>query len=147
MIGSHSGPRAQSAFRRRREPAGTTGHVSFVVGKYYRYCPVGYSRPDQPARGSAMFRRLVLLTAFTTISAQSVVAANATPPAPPVIVDCPLEPLQPDALAEIVAQRPVFARELTPASEAPATDDVAAATKIIEQSLACTNANQPLAAL
>jgi hypothetical protein len=69
------------------------------------------------------------------------------PPATPVIAECTLEPLQPEALAEIVAQQPMPVRELTPSSEAPATDDVAAATKIIEQSLACTNANQPLAAL
>ena len=94
-----------------------------------------------------MLRRLLLLIAFTTIPAQPVGAAVATPSATPDTAECTLEPLQPEVLAEIAAQPPVPEHDLTPASQTPAADDVAAATQIIEQSLACTNANQPLAAL
>lgn len=65
----------------------------------------------------------------------------------PVAADCVAEPLNGDELEEIVASGFAPAPDLTETGEPASAQELVAIFEVISESVACTNANQPLSAL
>ena len=93
-------------------------------------------------RSRILFILPILIAAFV---ASAVHAQNL--PATPGPADCTLIPLQPDYLTAIVAGGFQPAANLMETRRAVTPDEVETVTTVVTQSLACTNANDALAAL
>ncbi|HRA47964.1 MAG TPA: hypothetical protein PK819_07850 [Thermomicrobiales bacterium] len=88
-----------------------------------------------------------LVAAIAILAVGGTASATALFPATPQAAECQIAPLQPDELMATVAAGASAPVPLLATKRSVSEDELAAVTAVVVQSLACTNANQPLRAL